>query len=105
LRAQKINGIYKCIGYTTGHLILSNLCYVLAIALLSVAITLPISLLTYSSIMKFSLSMFNFSVYPMQLNLGHLFIANAAVLFIFAASTLGSSSALFKVNARDLVQE
>jgi ABC-type lipoprotein release transport system permease subunit len=105
MKAQKINGIYKCIGYSTWHLIASNLCYVAVIAFVAVIITFPISLITYSPIMKLSLSMFQFTEYPMQVNNMHLIIANVVVIIIFILSTLASSKALFKVNARDLVQE
>ena len=105
IKAHKTNGIYKCIGYTTGHLILSNLYYVGAIALTSVVIALPISVATYPTIMKVSLSMFSFVQYPVQYNFLHLAIANFAMIIIFIVSALVSSKALFKVNARDLVQE
>jgi len=105
LKAQKINGIYKCIGYTTWHLIFANLIYVAGIALVSVVITFPLSLLTYSLIMNLSLTTLGFTEYPMQINNVHLLMANAAVIIIFIVSTLASSKALFKVNARDLVQE
>lgn len=105
LKTHKINSIYKCIGYTTWHLIGSNLCYVAVIALLSVVITFPISLLTYAPIMKLCLSMFSFTEYPMQFYTTHLLIANAIVVAIFMLSTLASSKSLFKINARELVQE
>ena len=105
LRARRINGIYKCIGYTTGHLICSNLLYVGAIAVISAAVTLPISLLTYGPIMTLSLSMFNFTQYPVQFDYLHLLLVNLGIVGMFAVSTLVSSGELFKVNARDLVQE
>jgi putative ABC transport system permease protein len=105
LKAQKINGIYKCIGYTTWHLIFSNLCYVIGISLVSVVIAFPLTLFTYTPIMKLSLSAFHFTEYPMQVNTAHLLLANAIIIIIFIISTLASSKALYKVNARDLVQE
>ena len=105
LKAQKINGIYKCIGYTTWHLIFSNLYYVTAIAVISVIITLPLSIVTYQPIMKLCLSMFKFTEYPVQFNYFHLAIVNLLIIAVFTVSTLVSSSSLFKVNARDLVQE
>lgn len=105
MKAQKINGIYKCIGYTTWHLIFSNMIYVTVIAIVSVIITLPISVLTYSSIMKMSLAVFNFKRYPVQYNYFHLIGLNLVVVLIFIISTLLSSKALFKVNARNLVNE
>lgn len=105
IKAQKINGIYKCIGYTTWHLIFSNLCYVVIIALVSIGITYPASYYLYSPIIKLSLSMLNFKKYPMQFNAAHIIMADIAVLIIFIISTVASSKALFKVSARDLVQE
>jgi ABC-type transport system, involved in lipoprotein release, permease component len=105
MRSQKINGIYKCIGYSTGHLISSNLIYVTAIALLSTAITIPISYFTYTPIMKLSLSILNFREYLMRFNLVNILLVDTAVVIMFAISTLASSKELFRVNARDLVQE
>jgi ABC-type lipoprotein release transport system permease subunit len=105
LKAFKINSIYKCIGYTSWHLILSNMIYVLLIALLSILITLPVSLITYAPIMRLCLSAYNFSEYPMQYSTTHLIIANTLVLLVFIISTLASSKSLFKLNARELVQE
>lgn len=105
LRAQRINGIYKCIGYTSWHLIFSNLCFVTVIALISILITVPINLVTYSPLMEACLSMYNFVKYPMQYDKLHLLLANIAIVLIFIISTLLSSKALFKVNARDLVQD
>ncbi len=105
IKLQKINGIYKCIGYNTWHLIASNLWYVTVIAAVTVVITLPVSILTYSPIMKLALSMLNFMEYPMTYQISHLLVANIAVVIIFVIGTLASSKALFQVNARDLIQE
>jgi len=105
LKTQKINGIYKCIGYTSWHLILSNLYYVGAIAVASVVITLPISMISYPTIMKLTLSMFNFMEYPVQYNFLHLAAINIVVILVFIISSLISSKSIFKVSTRDLVQE
>ena len=42
--SEKTNGIYKCLGYSTWHLILSNLYYVGIVAVVSVAIAVPMIL-------------------------------------------------------------
>lgn len=105
MKSQRINGIYKCIGYTTWHLILSNEIYVAAIACISVMITLPISVITYAAIMKSCLSIFSLTEYPVQYNYAHLIASGIAVIIVFIISTLLSSKALFKVTARDLVNE
>jgi putative ABC transport system permease protein len=105
MKSQKINGIYKSIGYTTWHLIYSNLYYVAAIALVCILITFPMSILTYSPILRLSLSMFHFMEYPVTIDLKHMIAANIAVFIIFISSTLASSRALLTASARDLVQE
>lgn len=105
LKMQKINSIYKCLGYTALHLIISNLVYIAVISLFCIITVMPISLITYTPIMKLCLSILNFTQYPMQINKVHLFIANTAVLLIFMINTLFSSRSLLKVNARDLVQD
>lgn len=105
MNAQRTNGIYKCIGYTTWHLIGSNLWYVGIIAVVSVLAAIPLTISTYPYIMKISLSMFGFIKYPVQYNIAHITLANIVTIIIFIASTLVSSQPLFKVSARELVQE
>jgi putative ABC transport system permease protein len=103
--SEKINGIYKSIGYSTGHLILSNLYYVGIIAVVSVAVALPLTMVLYPGIMKTSLGMFGFIEYPVDYNLWHIAWTNITVLFIFVISTLLSSRSLKRVSVRDLIQE
>lgn len=103
--SEKINCIYKSIGYSTGHLVLSNLYYVGMIAIVSMAIALPLTLVTYPGIMKTCLGMFGFLHYPVDFNTVHIIWANLVVIFIFGISTLLSSRSLSKVNVRNLVQE
>ena len=102
---QKINGIYKCIGYTSGHLILSNIYYVAIIAISSMAVAIPMIIKLYPVIMRVSLSMFGFLEYPVSYNLWHIVISNIGVVIMFVISTLISSRSLKNVNVRDLVQE
>ncbi len=102
---QKINGIYKCIGYTSGHLILSNIYYVAMIAVSSMAVAIPMILKLYPVIMKSSLSMFGFLEYPVSYNLWHIVISNIGVVIMFVISTLISSRSLKNIKVRDLVQE
>lgn len=102
---EKTNGIYKCLGYSTWHLICSNLYYVGILAVISIIIAVPMIILLYPSIMKVCLSMFGFIKYPVTYNYFHIALANIAVLIAFIISTLISSRSLKKVNVRDLVQE
>ncbi|MDP4177837.1 MAG: hypothetical protein Q8900_05780, partial [Bacillota bacterium] len=105
VNSEKTNGIYKCLGYSTMHLVLSNLYYVGIIAAASMAVAVPMVILFYPDIMKLCLSMFGFLKYPVTYNTWHIVIANLVVLLIFILSTLISSRSLKKVNVRDLVQE
>jgi putative ABC transport system permease protein len=103
--SEKTNGIYKCLGYSTWHLIFSNLYYVGIVAVASIAIAVPMIIILYPSIMKLSLSMFGFLKYPVSYNYWHIALANIAVFMTFIISTLISSRSLKKVSVRDLVQE
>ncbi|BCN31782.1 ABC transporter permease [Anaeromicropila herbilytica] len=102
---EKTNGIYKCLGYSTWHLICSNIYYVSIVAVASIIVAVPIFLEVYPLIMKASLSIFGFAKYPVQYNYWHIAIANIVVLLIFIISTIVSSHSLKKISARDLVQE
>jgi putative ABC transport system permease protein len=103
--SEKTNGIYKCLGYTTWHLISSNVYYVAIIAGASIAVAVPLIIILYPNIMKFSLTMFGFLEYPVSYNLGHIILTNLAVAATFIISTIISSRSLKRVNVRDLVQE
>lgn len=105
LKSRRSNCIYKCIGYTAWHLVRANLYFVTAISAAVVLVTVPVSMLAYSPLIKACLSMFHFIKYPLQYDIVHLLLANAAVILVFILSTLISSKALFKVNARELIQE
>lgn len=102
---EKTNGIYKCLGYSTMHLVLSNLYYVAIVALLSMAAALPVTIAFYPDIMKACLSMFGFLKYPVNYNIFHIILTNSGVILIFILSTLISSRSLKQVSVRDLVQE
>lgn len=103
--SEKTNGIYKCLGYTTFHLVLSNLYYVGIIAVASIIVALPITIVFYPSIMKISLGMFGFLEYPVSYNVLHIILANLGILIIFIVSTLISSRSLRKISVRGLVKE
>ncbi|MDP4144101.1 MAG: ABC transporter permease [Bacillota bacterium] len=103
--SEKTNGIYKCLGYSTWHLIRSNLYYVGMVAVVSIAAAVPIVIAAYPKIMMAALSMFGLLQYPVNYNYGHIALANIVVTIVFILSTLVSSRSLKKVNVRDLVQE
>jgi putative ABC transport system permease protein len=103
--SEKNNGIYKCLGYSTWHLILANLYYVGIVAVTSIVVAVPMIIALYPTIMRKCLGMFGFLEYKVNYNLWHMALANIVVLIVFIVSTLISSHSLKKVNVRDLVQE
>lgn len=103
--SEKSNGIYKCLGYSTTHLVLSNLYYVGIIAVASIVIAIPVIVAVYPTIMLKCLGMFGFLEYKVSYNIWHITLANIVVFIVFIISTLISSRWLKKVNVRDLVQE
>lgn len=102
---EKSNGIYKCIGYSTKDLILSNLYYVGIVAFIAIIIAVPLTIVTYGNIMSIALSIFGFRKYPITINVLHLIILNASAFLLFIISTLLSSHSLYHVDVRDLVTE
>jgi putative ABC transport system permease protein len=103
--SEKINGIYKCIGYSTQHLVLSNLYYVGIVAVASIIVAVPLIIIFYPRIMKLCLAMFGFIKYPVNYNFWHIAITNLVILIVFIISTLISSRSLRKVSVKNLVQE
>ncbi|WP_310603893.1 ABC transporter permease [Anaerosporobacter sp.] len=102
---EKNNGIYKCIGYSTNDLLLSNLYYVGIIALIAIVIAVPLTILSYGNIMSLALSLFGFRKYPITINVIHLIILNTCAFLLFMISTILSSHTLYHVDVRDLVTE
>lgn len=103
--SEKINGIYKCIGYATGHLIRSNVWYVAIISIVSMAVAVPVCLVCYESLMTACLGMFGLKEYKVTYHMLHLVIGNVVVLAVFIVSTILSSLSIRRVKVRDLVQE
>jgi putative ABC transport system permease protein len=105
MNGQRTNGIYKCIGYSTWHLVKANLWYVGVIAVVSLIAALPLTIGAYPYIMKTCLSMFGFIKYPVDYNFTHIALANTGAIIIFIVGTLLASEPLFRVSTRKLVQE
>lgn len=100
----KINGIYKCMGYTTAHLMIANMFYVSLLAIVSILIALPIILYFYPTIMKLALGMmFGLLEYRVKYNMTHVMVGNLVIFAFFIVSTFISSTGIRKVNVRDLV--
>lgn len=102
---EKSNGIYKCIGYSTRDLMLSNLYYVGIVAIVAIVIAVPLTIMSYGQIMSIALSIFGFRKYPITINVLHLIILNTSAFLLFIISTVLSSHSLYYVDVRDLVTE
>lgn len=102
----KVNSIYKCLGYTSGHLMAANVCYVSLLAVVSILTAVPILLYLYPMIMKLTLgTMFGLLEYRVNYNMVHIILGNMAVFCLFMLSTFLSSGGIRKIHVRDLVIE
>ena len=102
----KVNSIYKCLGYTSGHLMAANVCYVSLLAMISILTAVPILLYLYPMIMKLTLgTMFGLLEYRVNYNMAHIIWGNIAVFGLFLLSTFLSSGGIRKIHVRDLVIE
>lgn len=102
----KVNSIYKCLGYTSGHLMAANVCYVSMLAIVSIVTAVPILLKIYPIIMKLTLgTMFGLLEYRVEYNMAHVILGNIAIFGLFIISTFISSEGIRKVHVRDLVIE
>lgn len=102
----KVNSIYKCIGYTSAHLMAANVCFVSILAAVSIAVAVPVLLSLYPNIMKLTLgAMFGLLEYRVEYNMVHILLGNIAIFGLFIISTFLSSGGIRKINVRDLVIE
>lgn len=102
----KVNSIYKCLGYTSGHLMAANICYVSLLAVVSILTAVPILLYLYPMIMKLTLgTMFGLLEYRVNYNMTHIIMGNISVFGLFMVSTFLSSKGIRKIHVRDLVIE
>lgn len=102
---RKVNSIYKCIGYSSSHLIKANLYYTGIIAVISMIITIPSFILLYPKIMVLCLSFFGFKKYLVNYSLPYMLIGNLLILLMFMASTVLSSWTLSGNHMDELNQE
>lgn len=102
---KKINTIYQCIGYSTKHLIQGNLIYISIVVLCSMAITVPLFMISFPKSMVLSLSMFGFKKYLADYNVFYMLVGNVCAILVFLVSTFLSSRNLYKNNISDLNQE
>ena len=105
-KEMKVNSIYKCLGYTSAHLMLANVYFVSVLAIASIVLAVPILLYLYPKIMQLTLgAMFGLLEYRVEYDMVHILIGNITVFLLFIISTFLSSGGIRKINVRDLVIE
>ena len=104
-REERMNGIYKSIGYSSGHLLLANIIYVAFLALATMAAAVPVTLFIYPKVMRTALSMFGLLKYEVSYQVVHLVIMNSLIFGLFLLSTILSSGSIKKIRVRQLVVE
>lgn len=104
-KEDRMNGIYKSIGYSSGHLLLANILYVAVLALATMAIAIPLTLIFYPKLMTIALSMFGLLKYEVSYQVTHLVIMNVLIFGLFLLSTVLSSASIRKISVRQLVVE
>ena len=105
IKDRKKHNIFKSIGYSGKHLLLTNLYYIGIIALISILVTVPIFIVAFPKTMVLSLAMFGFEQYLVTYNVATMVIGNIVILFVFLLSAVLSSIGLFSNHLTELGQE
>lgn len=88
--------IYKSIGYTSGHLLKMNCIYVGIIAIISIAVAVPLLIFVFPKIMLLAMSSFGFAEYKLVIKAPQLIITNVIMLLIFVASAMAAARDIFR---------
>ena len=99
---RKSTCIYKSIGFSSFELLMSNIIYVLIIAIASIIITVPLFFLTYTKLMSICLMSFGIREYPIDFNLLSFILSNSSVVLLFILFTLLSSRQIYKYKVTEL---
>ncbi|MGN0482647.1 MAG: FtsX-like permease family protein [Lachnospiraceae bacterium] len=107
---KNVNGrhtysIYKSIGYSAAHLIKMNCIYVLVIAFVSMAVAVPLFMISFPKVMVFAMSMFGFAEYQVTYHASTVILGNGIVLLMFLFGVILSSGELKKNHLETLVAE
>lgn len=105
LNNRKSDCIYKSIGYSSSHLLKSNVINVMLIGVISLLITVPLFFITYPAVMSLSLSVFGFKSYPAEFPAMKLILVNGLILVSFIISCILSSRSLYKIDVKELNEE
>ena len=94
--------IYKAIGFSTGHLMKTNIWYVTMIAGISIIITIPSFIIIFPQTMILSMSLFGFREYPVSYKVFTIIWANASIFALFILSSIISSLGLYRQSVKEL---
>ncbi len=102
---RKIQGIYKAIGYSSAHLLKTNITYVFIISLFSLCITIPIFIVAFPKTMVLSLAVMGFLEYPVSFNVTVVIMSNLGTLAVYLFSALAASKSLYDNPISELTSE
>lgn len=102
---RKTQSIYKAIGYSSAHLLKTNITYVFIIALFSLCITIPIFITAFPKTMVLALSVMGFREYPVSFNITVIIISNLGTLAVYLLSALAASKSLYDNPVSELTSE
>lgn len=101
----KIFATYKAMGYSSRHLMLSNMCYVGMLGLGTILITVPLFMFCFPIVMVMAMSVFGFKEYPVTYDMMALLVSNGVTLLVFVICGLVSSINLYRNPIRELTEE
>lgn len=102
---RKTQSIYKAIGYSSGHLLKTNITYVFLIALFSLGITIPLFIVAFPKTMVLALSVMGFREYPVSYDITVVIISNLGTLAVYLLSVLFASKSLYDNPISELTSE
>ena len=105
LNSIKIHSIYKSMGYPVSHLVKMNCFYVGIIAVISIAVAIPVFVFCFPRTMVLAMSAFGFAEYRVTFRPVTMLLGNGGAVAIFLVGVLLSGRELYKNHIETLVSE
>ncbi len=102
---RKNQSIYKAIGYSSWHLLKTNISYVFFVALFSMCITIPVFIAAFPKTMVLAFSVMGFREYPVSYDITVVAISNLGTLAVYLLSVLVASKSLYDNPISELTSE
>lgn len=97
--------IYKTLGFSNRHLIVSNQIYILVLSVISSALSIPVFTLTFTKIMSAGMKFMGIHNYPADYNWCVIIATIMGSIFIYSLSSVISSLSIRKVNVTEINEE